>query len=403
MSPGGHGILPTINHSKIDRKCSLRLTMPYKETIWIVSAKRTVQGRFLGALAKYTATELGVAAAKAALDGLNPEWVDMVVVGNVLGAGQGMNIARQIGIGAGVPVRSPAYTVNMMCASGMHAVTLAVQTIQAGGASVVLCGGAESMSNAPYLLERARSGYKLGNGVLVDSLLCDGLTDVFSREHMGMTAEKIAATYEISRETQDHFALSSQGRYAAASAGGYFRDEIVTFDTLERDEHPRPNTTLEDLASLKPVFKKEGSVTAGNSSGLNDGAAILMLCSEARGRELGLTPLAVITGHAVIGCDPSMMGMGPVYAARKISPRPADFDMIELNEAFAAQALACIRELRLDEQKVNPDGGAISMGHPIGASGARLLVHLAHRHPKRGLATLCVGGGMGYAVSVEQP
>lgn len=378
-------------------------SMPNNKSIWIVAAKRTVQGRFLGALAKYSATELGIAAGKAAMKGLDPAWVDMVIVGNVLSAGLGMNIARQIGVGAGAPVSTPAYTVNMMCASGMHAVILAIQTIQTGAAHMVLCGGTESMSNAPHLLERARSGYKLGNGVLVDSLLRDGLTDAFSREHMGLTAEKIASIHNISREAQDNFAVSSQHRYAAAKADGLFCDELVTIDVLEQDEHPRPTTTLADLAILKPVFNRDGSVTAGNSSGLNDGAAMLVLCDETLARERGLVPLAVITDHAVVGCDPSMMGMGPVYATRKMSSKPIEFDMVELNEAFAAQALACIRELGLDEQKVNPDGGAISLGHPIGASGARLLVHLAHRRPKRGLATLCVGGGMGYAVSVEQP
>jgi acetyl-CoA C-acetyltransferase len=377
--------------------------MPSEKSIWIVAAKRTVQGRFLGSLAKYSATELGIAAGKAALNGLEPAWVDMVIVGNVLSAGLGMNIARQIGLGVGTPVSTPAYTVNMMCASGMHAVILAIQTIQAGSARMVLCGGTESMSNAPYLLERARSGYKLGNGVLVDSVLCDGLTDAFSHEHMGLTAEKIASIHNISREEQDNFAMLSQYRYAAAKANGQFCDELVTIDALEQDEHPRPRTTLSDLALLKPVFNRDGSVTAGNSSGLNDGAAMLVLCDEAWGRERGLAPLAVITGHTVVGCDPSMMGMGPVYATRKISKNPREFDIVELNEAFAAQVLACVKELELDQHKVNPDGGAISLGHPIGASGARLLVHLAHRRPKRGLATLCVGGGMGYAVSVEQP
>jgi acetyl-CoA C-acetyltransferase len=371
--------------------------------IWIVSAKRTVQGRFLGALARHTATGLGVAAAKAALNGIDPARIDSVVVGNVLSAGLGMNVARQIGMGAGLPVSTPAYTVNMMCASGMHAVILAVQSIQSGAARMVLCGGTESMSNAPYLLERARSGYKFGDGVLVDSMLRDGLTDAFSREHMGLTAEKIAGLYEISREAQDRFALTSQQRHAHARAAGHLRDELVTVDKLDHDEHARPETTQESLASLKPVFNREGSVTAGNSSGLNDGAAMLVVCDEQAGQECGLTPLMVITGHAVVGCEPSLMGMGPVHATRKITQRASEFDMVELNEAFAAQALACIKELGLDEAKVNPDGGAISLGHPIGASGARLLVHLAHRRPKRGLATLCVGGGMGYAVVVEQP
>src|SRR5580693_1774534 len=375
--------------------------MSTTKPIWIVSAKRTVQGRFLGSLAKHTATGLGVAATKAALNGLDPALVDSVVVGNVLSAGSGMNVARQIGIGAGLPVTTPAYTVNMMCASGMHAVILAVQSIQNSSARTVLCGGTESMSNAPYLLERARAGYKFGDGVLVDSMLHDGLTDAFTREHMGVTVEKIANLRGIGREAQDRFALASQQRYAAALAAGHFRDEIVAIEKLDHDEPPRPDTTLENLAALKPVFNRDGSVTAGNSSGLNDGAAMLVICDEARGRECGLSPLMVITGGAVVGCEPSLMGMGPVYATRKVTRHADQFDMIELNEAFAAQALACIKELGLDETKVNPDGGAIAQGHPIGASGARLLVHLAHRRPKRGLATLCVGGGMGCAVVVE--
>jgi acetyl-CoA C-acetyltransferase len=371
--------------------------------IWIVSAKRTVQGRFLGSLARHTATGLGVAATKAALNGLDPAWVDSVVVGNVLSAGSGMNVARQIGIGAGLPVTTPAYTVNMMCASGMHAVILAVQSIQNNMARMVLCGGTESMSNAPYLLERARSGYKFGDGVLVDSLLRDGLMDAFSREHMGLTAENIATLHGISRDAQDRFAMSSQQRHAAARTAGHFRDEIVSVDKLEHDEHARPDTTLENLASLKPVFNPTGTVTAGNSSGINDGAAMLVVCDEQRGRECGLKPLMLITASAAAGCDPSLMGLGPIYATRKIARKVGEFDMIEINEAFAAQTLACIRELGLDETKVNPDGGAIALGHPIGASGARMLVHLAHRRPKCGLATLCVGGGMGYAVVLQRP
>ena len=377
--------------------------MTTTKPIWIVSAKRTAQGRFLGTLARQTATGLGVSAARAALNGLDPAWIDSVVVGNVLSAGLGMNVARQIGMGAGLPVATPAYTVNMMCASGMHAVILAAQSIQSGATRMVLCGGTESMSNAPYLLERARSGYKFGDGVLVDSMLRDGLTDAFSREHMGLTAERIASLHRISREAQDRFALLSQHRHAISQAAGHFRDEVVVVEKLDHDEQARPDATLESLAKLKPVFNPEGSVTAGNSSGLNDGAGMLVICNEARGRECGLAPLMVITGSAVMGCDPALMGMGPVYATRKLTPHADQFDLVELNEAFAAQALACIKELGLDEAKVNPDGGAIAQGHPIGASGARLLVHLAHRRPKRGLATLCVGGGMGYAVMVEQP
>ena len=371
--------------------------------IWIISAKRTPNGRFLGALAKRSAVELGVAAGKAVLSGVDPKWIDSVIVGNVLGAGLGMNVARQIGIGVGLPVSTPAFTVNMMCASGMQAVRLAMQAIQNGESKMVLCGGTESMSNAPYLLNRARSGYKFGDGVLIDSMLRDGLTDAFSNEHMGLTAERLAELYKISREEQDAFAAQSQQRYSVAQTAGHFRDEIVSVDKLEQDEPPRPGTTAATLANLKPAFKPNGTVTAGNASGINDGAAMLLLCDEERGRELGLKPLAILTANAAAGCEPSLMGLGPVHAVRKISRDASEFDLIELNEAFAAQSLACIKELNLDSAKVNPDGGAIALGHPIGASGARLLVHLAYRQPKRGLATLCVGGGMGCAVVIERP
>jgi acetyl-CoA C-acetyltransferase len=291
----------------------------------------------------------------------------------------------------------------MMCASGMQAVVLAAQAIEAGSARVALCGGTESMSNAPYLLERARSGYKFGDGVLVDSMLRDGLTDAFSHEHMGLTAERVAEKFGISREAQDRFAARSQQRWFEANKAGRFAEEIVPVDNLEKDEHPRPETTAEALAGLKPVFNPKGTVTAGNASGVNDGAAMLVVCDEARGRELGLSPLAVITGSASVGCEPSLMGMGPVYATRCVSKNPGEFDVVELNEAFAAQSLACVQELGLDEARVNPDGGAIALGHPIGATGARLLVHLAHRRATKGLATLCVGGGMGCAVVVERP
>jgi len=371
--------------------------------IWIVSAKRTPNGRFLGALAKRSAIELGTAADKAVLSGVDPRQVDSVIVGNVLGAGLGMNVARQIGIGIGLPVSTPAFTVNMMCASGMQAVRLAMQSIQNGETRMVLCGGTESMSNAPYLLNRARSGYKFGDGVLTDSMLRDGLTDVFSNEHMGLTAERLAELYKISREEQDAFAAQSQQRYVAAHAGGHFRNEIVPVDKLEHDEPPRPDTTVDTLSTLKAGFKSNGTVTAGNASGINDGAAMLLLCDEERGRECGLKPLAILTAGTAVGCEPSLMGLGPVHAIRNLSGDADKFDMIELNEAFAAQSLACIKELKLDPAKVNPDGGAIALGHPIGASGARLVVHLAHRQPKRGLATLCVGGGMGCAVVVERP
>ena len=371
--------------------------------IWIVSAKRTPNGRFLGALAKRSAIELSAAVGKATLSDIDLKLVDFVIVGNVLGAGLGMNVARQISIGIGLPVSTPAFTVNMMCASGMQAVRVAMQSIQNGEARMVLCGGTESMSNAPYLLNRARSGYKFGDGVLIDSMLRDGLTDAFSNEHMGLTAERLAELYKISREEQDAFAAQSQQRYVAAQAGGHFRNEIVPVDKLEHDEPPRPDTTVDTLSTLKAVFKSNGTVTAGNASGINDGAAMLLVCDEERGRECGLKPLAILTAGIAVGCEPSLMGLGPVHAIRKLSNDVGEFDMIELNEAFAAQSLACIKELKLDPAKVNPDGGAIALGHPIGASGARLLVHLAHRQPKRGLATLCVGGGMGCAVIVERP
>jgi acetyl-CoA C-acetyltransferase len=280
---------------------------------------------------------------------------------------------------------------------------LAAQAIQNGSARMVLCGGTESMSNAPYLLSRGWMGSKLGDGVLVDSLLRDGLTDAFSGQHMGATAERLAELRKISRAEQDHFAARSQHRYAVAAAAGRFDDEIVPVCDLNKDESPRPDTTEEALAGLRPVFNPSGTITAGNASGINDGAAMLVVCSEVCGMQCGLTPLMFMLDSASTGCEPSMMGLGPVYATRRLSKDPGEFEMIELNEAFAAQSLACIKELGLDETRVNPDGGAIALGHPIGATGARMLVHLAHRRPIRGLATLCVGGGMGCATVVQRP
>lgn len=371
--------------------------------VWIVAAKRTPQGRFLGALSNCSAVDLGVAAGRAALAGIDPAWIDSVIVGNVLGAGLGMNIARQIGIHLGLPISTPAFTVNMMCASGMQAAILAAQAIQAGTARMILCGGTESMSRAPYLLQRVRSGYKFGHGELVDSLISDGLTDAFSDEHMGLTAERVAKLYHVHRDEQDWFAAGSQQRYAAAHAAGLFQQEIVPVNSLAQDEHPRPETTAEKLSRLSPAFLPDGTVTAGNAAGLNDGAAMLVVCDAALGHETGLTPLMILTRSAAIGCDPATMGLGPIFATRKISRDPTEFDHVELNEAFAAQSLACMRELELEAARVNPHGGSIAMGHPLGATGARLLVHLAHQQPRRGLATLCVGGGMGCAVVLERP
>lgn len=365
----------------------------------------------MGSLSKRSAVDLGVAAGKAALDTLGSDAaakVDSVVVGNVLQAGQGMNMARQVGVHAGVDQSVAAFTVNQMCASGMLAVMLASQAIRAGDATVVLCGGSESMTNAPYLLERARSGYKLGDGQLVDSLLRDGLVDSFDRKHMGLTAERLADEGGITREAQDAFASQSQQRFGSAHKAGAFKDEIVAVDDLDHDEHARPETTADQLAGLKTVFDKAGSVTAGNASGINDGASMLIVCSEDAAKTNGWRPLAVIEAGASVGCDPARMGFGPVHATNKlcdsIGCNVAAFDHVELNEAFAAQALACVDGLKLDSAKVNPHGGAIALGHPIGASGARLITHLAHRIAKgevnRGLATLCVGGGMGAAVSL---
>lgn len=379
--------------------------------LWIVAARRTPQGRFLGSLARRSATDLAVAAGETVLDGLDRQLVDQVILGNVIAAGQGMNIARQVGVRLELPIETPAFTVNMMCASGAQAVALAAQAIRAGEASVVLCGGTESMSNAPYLLERARRGYKLGDGTLIDSLMRDGLIDSFHHEHMAETAERLAQQYTVSREAQDCYAAQSQQRYQQAQAIGQFREELVPVDDLTEDEHPRPDTTAQQLASLSPAFRTDGTITAGNAAGINDGAAMLVLCSAEAGERHGWTPLARLTTTASVGCDPKVMGLGPVHATRRLCERGGhdmqDFDVIELNEAFAAQTLACLKAMGLEEtaQHVNPHGGAIALGHPVGASGARLIAHLAHQVAagaiERGLATLCVGGGMGIAASVE--
>ena len=377
--------------------------------ICIVAARRTPQGRLAGALANYSAADLAVAAGTAALAGIDPAKIETVIMGNVIGAGQGMNIARQIGLRLGLPVTAPAYTVNMMCASGLQAVALAAQAIQAGQAQAILCGGTESMSNAPYLLERARAGYKLGDGKLVDALLRDGLMDPLSREHMGGGVERLAKESGVTRADQDAFALRSHRQYFAAHEAGRFTAELTPLPELARDEHPRADTKLEKLATLKPVFDPAGTITAGNASGINDGAALLVVCDRATARRQNWQPLAVIEGTAAVGCEPDRMGLGPVHAIRnlcnRLGCRVEDFDTIEINEAFAAQTLVCLKELRLvGDERVNPDGGAIAVGHPIGASGARLVVHLAHRlatgQTRRGLAALCVGGGMGIAVAL---
>ncbi len=378
-------------------------------TVVIASAKRTPQGRFLGALASATAADLAVAAGRAALKGIDPAAIDQVVIGNVLGAGAGMNIARQVALRLGLRVETPAFTVNMMCASGMQAVILAAQAVRSGDCEAVLCGGAESMSRSPFLIPRTGDNTPGEDAPRVDAMLHDGLTDPLSSEHMGVTAERLARRYGITRGEQDAFAQSSHRRYAAAHAAGRFQAELSAVPGLEHDEHPRPAITLEKLASLRTVFADDGSVTPGNASGINDGAAMLVVCSESAARARGWRALATIGASVAVGCDPATMGLGPVHALRRLRERhgvdAATCDTIELNEAFAAQSLACMRELALDPTAVNRDGGAIALGHPLGASGARIILHLAHLTAQglstRSVAAICVGGGMGVALSLD--
>lgn len=377
--------------------------------IAIVSAKRTPFGRFLGSLKDMTAVDLACAAGEAALADVDRGQIDQVVLGNILSAGQGMNIARQVGIKLGLPIETPAFTVNMMCGSGLQAVLLAAQAIRAGDAKAVLCGGTESMSNAPYLLPRARTGYKLGDGTLVDSILRDGLLDSFDHRHMAQASEVLAREYQISRAEQDEFAARSQSLAAEAQRQGAFTEEIVPVGNLTVDEHPRPETTAAKLAALKPSFDAEGTITAGNASGINDGAAMLVVASLDVAKQRGWPVLAQLTGCAVVGCEPKRMGLGPVHAMRKLLAAGGSvdqYDVIEINEAFAAQTLVCVKEMNLDERKLNVHGGAIALGHPIGASGARLAVHLTQQisrgEIRNGIASLCVGGGMGIAASLAK-
>ena len=385
--------------------------------IVIVAAKRTAIGSFLGAFKDVSAVELGAAVARDVLAGLNGADVADVVVGNVLQAGQGMNPARQIALTAGLPIAVPGQTVNRVCGSGMQAVISAVQALKAGDGSLYLAGGAENMSRAPYLLQQLRSGQKLGDVPLIDSMVNDGLTDPTHRYHMGITAENVAERANLSRAEQDAFALESHRQAAAAQASGAFAAEIVAIEvpsrkgpfTVDRDESIRPDTSLEALAKLKPVFKKDGTVTAGNASGLNDGAAMLAVCTEEYAQANGLKPLAEIVAYGTVGVDPAYMGMGPVGAVRLALERArlgvGDIDLFELNEAFASQSLAVIGELGLPAEKVNISGGAVALGHPIGASGARVLVtalHGLHTQKKElGVASLCIGGGMGIAVVLK--
>jgi len=387
--------------------------------VYILSAVRTPIGKFGGSLASMSAADMGVVAAKAAMEraGIEPAQIEESIFGNARQAGGGPNPARQISIRSGVPQQVPAYTVNKACASGMKSITLGHQEIATGNLECVLVGGAESMSRLPYYLDGARWGYRLGNQELVDGMYRDGFFCPMAKMVMGETAEILAEQYKISRDEQDEFALASQNRAAAAIAGNRFQEEIVPV-TLEskkgtklfdRDEHPFAEATMEKLGKLSPVFCKTGTITAGNSSGITDGAAAVVLASEAFVKKQNLKPLARILAFSSAGVDPRIMGIGPVPALHKLEEKHglklADFDLIELNEAFAAQVLACDRELHLDRDKLNVNGGAIALGHPIGCTGTRITTTLLHemrkRKAKRGVATLCVSGGMGMALGIE--
>lgn len=386
----------------------------------IVSSVRTAVGKYGGSLASVPAADMGAAVITEALRraGVEPGQVDEVIMGNVLQAGLGQNPARQASVKAGIPYEVPAWTLNKVCGSGLKTVGLAAQLIGAGEADIIVAGGMENMSAAPYLVEKGRWGYRMGDGKLVDAMIRDGLWCAFNDVHMGITAENIAAKYGITREEQDAFAAGSQEKAIAAIDAGRFKDEIlpvalparkgepVAFDT---DEFPRRGTTAEGLAKLKPAFKKDGTVTAGNASGINDGAGAVVVMSADKARELGLKPLFIIRAAASAGVDPAYMGLGPIPSSKKALAKAgltvADMDLIEANEAFAAQALAVMRELDLPPEKTNVNGGAIAIGHPIGCSGTRILVTLLHEMKRRGsrygLATLCIGGGQGTALVVE--
>jgi acetyl-CoA C-acetyltransferase len=389
--------------------------------IVIVAAARTAVGKFGGSLAKTPASELGAAVIRSLLERarLSGDQIGEVILGQVLTAGVGQNPARQAVIKSGLPQAVPAMTINKVCGSGLKAVMLAAQAIRDGDSDIVIAGGQESMSMSPHVLNGSRDGQRMGDWKMVDSMIVDGLWDVYNQYHMGITAENVAKKYEISRQAQDALALASQQKAAAAQEGGRFKDEIVPFSIAQKkgdpivfasDEFINKKTSAEALAGLRPAFDKAGSVTAGNASGLNDGAAGVVVMSAKQAQQLGLTPLARIASYASAGLDPAFMGIGPVPAARKALARagwkPADLDLLEINEAFAAQACAVNQEMGWDTSKVNVNGGAIAIGHPIGASGARILVTLLHemikRNAKKGIASLCIGGGMGVALTVER-
>ncbi len=395
--------------------------------VFIVAARRTPFGRFRGSLANVSAVEMASEAARAVMVGIEPSLVDQVIVGNVLSAGNGMNIARQVALNVELPVTTPAFTVNMMCGSGMQSALLAVQSIRSGESHVALVGGVESMSQAPMLIERPAKGAEASAENCVDSILCDGLVDSFSQMHMAETVDALAQEMKISRREQDAWAERSQRLYAAALAADVYRDEIVAVGECRSDEHPRPQVDRTSLAALKPAFDEHGTVTAGNASGLNDGAAMLLIASEAAVQAYGWPIMAEWIAGTTVGCEPLQMGLGPVHAIRKLLTLTGQtldgIDRLEINEAFAAQTLACLRilEIRVNLSQpdvgagvingipiqVNAHGGAIAIGHPLGASGARLLTHLAWQiasgNSRTAIASLCIGGGMGIATLLSAP
>jgi acetyl-CoA C-acetyltransferase len=389
--------------------------------IVIAGALRTGIGKFGGSIAKVSASDLGATVIRALLaqHGVKPEQVSEVILGQVLTAGSGQNVARQSLIKAGLPNSIPAMTINKVCGSGLKAVMLAAQAVRCGDADIVIAGGQENMSASPHVLLGSRDGFRMGDAKLTDTMIVDGLWDVYNQYHMGTTAENVAKLHGISRAQQDEFAVASQNKAEAAQKAGKFRDEIVPVMIPQRkgdpvafasDEFIKSGTTLESIAGLKPAFAKDGSVTAANASGLTDGAAAVLVMTAERAKQLGITPLARIHAYASSGVDPAIMGMGPVPASKrcleKAGWKPADLDLMEINEAFAAQACAVNKEMGWDTGRINVNGGAIALGHPIGASGCRVLVTLLHemrrRSAKRGLASLCIGGGMGVALAVER-
>ena len=386
----------------------------------IAGACRTAIGKMGGELSTVPAVEMGALVIKEALKraGVAPEQVDHVYMGNVLQAALGQNPARQASIKAGLPITTTAVTVNVVCGSGLNCVNMAADMILAGDADIVVAGGMENMSLAPYAMTKARFGYRMNNATIIDCMVNDGLWDAFNNYHMGITAENVAEQWGLTREMLDEFSAGSQQKACAAIESGRFKDEIVPVEVkgkkgvtiVDTDEGPRPGTTVETLAKLKPAFKKDGIVTAGNASGINDGAAAVVVMSEEKAKELGVTPMATWVAGALGGVDPSIMGVGPVAACGKVFKKTGwtvdDLDLIEANEAFAAQSLAVAHDLKFDMSKVNVNGGAVALGHPIGASGCRIFVTLLHemqkRDSKKGLATLCIGGGMGCATLVER-